>query len=69
MNQERLAKVYESMKAEGIGQFLVTDPMAVYYLTGAMLNCGERMMVLLLAEGKEPKLIIGKLFPQDEEIL
>lgn len=69
MNQERLAKVYESMKAEGVGQFLVTDPMAVYYLTGAMLNCGERMMVLLLAEGKEPKLIIGKLFPQDEETL
>ena len=69
MNQERLAKVYESMKAEGVGQFLVTDPMAVYYLTGTMLNCGERMMVLLLAEGQEPKLVIGKLFPQNEEAL
>ena len=43
--------------------------MAVYYLTGTMLNCGERMMVLLLAEGQEPKLVIGKLFPQNEEAL
>lgn len=69
MNQERLNKVLESMKAEGIGQFLVTDPMAVYYLTGTMLNCGERMMVLYLAEGKEPELIVGKLFPQNEKEL
>lgn len=69
MNQERLNNVLVSMKSEGVSQFLVTDPMAVYYLTGTKLSCGERMMVLYLAEGKEPKLIIGKLFPQDEETL
>ena len=69
MNQERLNNVLESMKAEGISQFLVADPMAVYYLTGAMLNCGERMMVLYLCTEKEPQLLIGKLFPQNEEAL
>lgn len=33
-------------------QFLVTDPMAVYYLTGQYYACGERMMVLRLDGGK-----------------
>ena len=50
-------------------QFLVTDPMAVYYLTGQYYACGERMMVLRLDVEKEPVLVIGKLFPQDEEKL
>ena len=43
--------------------------MAVYYLTGQYYACGERMMVLRLDVEKEPVLVIGKLFPQDEEKL
>ena len=57
------------MKKDGISQLLVTDPMAVYYLTGQYYACGERMMVLRLDVEKEPVLVIGKLFPQDEEKL
>ena len=51
------------------GTVSVTDPMAVYYLTGQYYACGERMMVLRLDVEKEPVLVIGKLFPQDEEKL
>ena len=57
------------MRQMNLEQFLVTDPMAVYYLTGQYYACGERMMVLRLDVEKEPVLVIGKLFPQDEEKL
>lgn len=65
----RIEKVIEGMRQMNLEQFLVTDPMAVYYLTGQYYACGERMMVLRLDVEKEPVLVIGKLFPQDEETL
>ena len=58
------------MKEEGIGQLIVTDSVSVYYLTGKLVNCMERMMALYLdVEKEKPLLIIGKLFPQNEETL
>ena len=65
----RIEKVIEGMRQMNLEQFLVTDPMAVYYLTGQYYACGERMMVLRLDVEKEPVLVIGKLFPQNEETL
>ena len=69
MDMTRIEKVIEDMRKMNLEQFLVTDPMAVYYLTGQYYACGERMMVLRLDVEKEPVLVIGKLFPQDEEKL
>lgn len=67
MDWNKYERVVASMKEEGIGQMLVCDPVSVYYLTGRMINCMERMMVLYLdAEGEKPLLVVGKLFPQDE---
>ena len=69
MDMTRIEKVIEGMRQMNLEQFLVTDPMAVYYLTGQYYACGERMMVLRLDVEKEPVLVIGKLFPQDEKKL
>ena len=46
------------MRQMNLEQFLVTDPMAVYYLTGQYYACGERMMVLRLDVEKDPVLVI-----------
>ena len=62
MDMTRIEKVIEDMRKMNLEQFLVTDPMAVYYLTGQYYACGERMMVLRLDVEKEPVLVIGKLF-------
>ena len=48
------------MKDEGIGQLIVTDSVSVYYLTGKLINCMERMMALYLdVEKEKPLLVIG----------
>ena len=44
MDMTRIEKVIEDMRKMNLEQFLVTDPMAVYYLTGQYYACGERMM-------------------------
>ena len=70
MDWTRYKRVIDSMKEEGIGQLIVTDSVSVYYLTGKLVNCMERMMALYLdVEKEKPLLIIGKLFPQNEETL
>ena len=64
MDWTRYKRVIDSMKEEGIGQLIVTDSVSVYYLTGKLVNCMERMMALYLdVEKEKPLLIIGKLFP------
>ena len=70
MDWKRYQRVIDSMKDEGIGQLIVTDSVSVYYLTGKLINCMERMMALYLdVEKEKPLLVIGKLFPQDEAAL
>ena len=48
MNQIKLKRIMESMKENNVPQLIVADPASICYLTGRMLNCGERMVVLYL---------------------
>ena len=57
MDWKRYQRVIDSMKDEGIGQLIVTDSVSVYYLTGKLINCMERMMALYLDVEKEKPLL------------
>lgn len=68
MYKNRINEVIRIMRARGIGQLLVSSPMSVYYLTGRLIQCMERMMALYInAEGRT-LLFLGKLFPQPSDI-
>jgi len=45
---ERISRVLEKMKEKGIDQLLVSDPLSIRFLTGIMVNPGERLYALLL---------------------
>lgn len=68
MNQTRIQRVTEKMKQDGFDQILVSDPVSVYYLTGRMIQCMERMMVLHIDCTGNVTLVAGKLFPQPEDV-
>ena len=68
LNNERLNKVYSQLGLLGVSQMLVSDPVAIFYLTGKWLHPGERFLGLFLDEGKEPVLFLNDLFRFDEEI-
>lgn len=40
---ERISRVLEKMKEKGIDQLLVSDPLSIRFLTGIMVNPGERL--------------------------
>lgn len=68
MNQSRLTKVLELMKQQDLEQMLVSDPAAIFYLTGKWIHPGERLLCLLLKADGDHKIFINELFPVTEEL-
>ena len=68
MDQMKLQRIIISMKENNVPQLIVADPASICYLTGRMLNCGERMLALYLDVEGNHKFFIGKLFPQSTPI-
>lgn len=62
MNVNRINRVIENMKAEGLSQILVTAPASVFYLTGEWIHPGERMLALLVKDDGSVMLYANRLF-------
>lgn len=65
LNKERMNRVLDKLDTE---QMLITDPYAIFYLTGKMFEPGERFLGLLIRRGKEPVLYVNELFRFDEDL-
>ena len=62
MNEKRIAKVIQNMRAHGLSQILVTGTANVYYLTGVWCEPFERMLALYLKDDGTMKLYANKMF-------
>lgn len=68
MLQERLNKVLKIMALKKTPQMIVSDPAAIFYLTGKWILSGERMLVLYINLDGHNKLFINELFPISEDL-
>lgn len=68
MIQERLKKVLKIMEDRKVPQMIVSDPAAIFYLTGRWILPGERMLALYLNLNGKNKLFINELFPITEDL-
>ncbi|MCB2356012.1 M24 family metallopeptidase [Clostridium estertheticum] len=68
MLKERLNKVLKIMEKDKIPQMIVSDPAAIFYLTGKWILSGERMLVLYINLDGQNKLFINELFPINEDL-
>lgn len=68
MDTTKLNNVLEAMKARGIPQMIISDPAVIFYLTGAWIHPGERLLVLYLHENGKHKLLVNDLFRQSEDL-
>jgi Xaa-Pro dipeptidase len=66
--QERLNKVLAIMEQKKIPQMIVSDPAAIFYLTGKWILPGERMLALYINLNGHNKLFINELFPISEDL-
>lgn len=68
MKENRVNSILESMEAQGIPQMIISDPVAIYYLTGKWIHPGERLLALYLNINGKHKMVINELFPQEDEL-
>jgi Xaa-Pro aminopeptidase len=61
MKLNRLNKILSKMQENNIPQMLVTDPKAIFYLTGKMIHPEERLIALYLNTNGNHKLFINTL--------
>ena len=66
MNERRINLVMEAMKAQNLTQMLVTDSYAIDYLTGEMIQPGERFTALLLKTDGTVRLFLNRLFAAEK---
>ncbi len=68
MDINKLNKILKSMEEHKIPQLIISDPIAVFYLTGKWIFPGERLLALYLNVSGNHKIIINELFPQKEDL-
>ncbi|CAB1246020.1 M24 family metallopeptidase [Clostridium sp. MT-14] len=68
MIQERLKKVLKLMEEEKLPQMIISDPSAIFYLTGKWILPGERMLVLYVNLKGNNRLFVNELFPISEDL-
>lgn len=67
MHKERFEKVMTAMKAAGMQQLVISDPMVIYYLTGIMIHPGERLLALVIRQDGKHFAMINELFPAGKD--
>ena len=68
MNTQRLEKVLKKMETEGLEQMIISDPYAIYYLTGRFIDPGERLLALYINQSGKNKIFINNLFTVPEDL-
>ena len=68
MKTERLSKIILRLKENGVSQMLISDPASIFYLTGKMIDPGERFLALLIKENGDSTLFVNTLFTVTEDI-
>lgn len=62
MKENRLSRVIQGMDSMGLEQIIVSSPASVFYLTGAWVEPGERMLALYIHKSGEVRLFANRLF-------
>jgi len=68
MDTGKLSRILKAMEEQGMPQMIISDPAAIFYLTGKWIHSGERLLAMYLNVNGSHKLVINELFPQEEDL-
>ena len=68
MDQLKRDAILSAMEAEGVPQIIISDPAMIFYLTGAWIHPGERLLALYLNTNGNHKLLVNDLFRQTKDL-
>ena len=56
------------MEKENVPQIIISDPAVIFYLTGAWIHPGERLLALYLNKNGNHTLLVNDLFRQTRDL-
>ena len=62
MYKERINRVLDSMKKRGLSQMIISNRYSIYWMTGVMIDPGERLYALYLNTNGKHKAFVNNLF-------
>ncbi len=68
MDQIKVNAILSALETQGIPQIIVSDPVVIFYLTGAKIEPGERLLALYLNRQGGHKLLVNDLFRQTKDL-
>ena len=68
MDQVKVNAILSALESQGIPQIIVSDPVVIFYLTGAKIEPGERLLALYLNKDGGHKLLVNDLFRQTKDL-
>lgn len=68
MDAGKVSRILKAMEEQGMPQMIISDPTAIFYLTGKWIVPGERLLALYLNVNGNHKLMINELFPQEKDL-
>lgn len=68
MDNGKLNRIVAKMKEKDMPQMIISDPVAIFYLTGKWILPGERLLALYINVSGDNHLVINKLFPQEKDL-
>ena len=68
MDREKLKRIYNKMEERNLPQMIITDPPAIFYLTGKWIHPGERMLALYISTKGKERFFVNRLFPIEEDL-
>lgn len=68
MDTGKLNRILKAMEEKEVPQMIISDPFAIYYLTGKKIAPGERLLALYLNINGNHRLVINELFPQEGDL-
>ena len=68
MDREKLKRIYKKMEERNLPQMIITDPPAIFYLTGKWIHPGERMLALYISTKGKERFFVNRLFSIEEDL-
>lgn len=65
---ERKEKVFENMKRHNLSQMIITSTPNIYYLTGAWIDPGERLLALYINLNGKAVFVLNELFNNNSPV-
>ena len=68
MDSLKVNAILSALETQGIPQIIISDPVVIFYLTGAKIEPGERLLALYLNRQGGHKLLVNDLFRQTKDL-